>query len=54
MSNASLPFVEIVFPSLDNETLFQVLVLAVCGGLALLLLWWVGARGLEPGIRGSA
>ncbi len=46
--NASLPVVETLFPGLDNEIVFPLLVFGIWAALAVLLVWRVGKDGLGP------
>ena len=47
-ANASLPALETLVPAVDQEVLFPVLVFGVWAALAMLIVRWVGADGLDP------
>ncbi len=49
--NASLPVFESLFPGLDNELVFPLLVFGLWALLAVLLVWKVGKDGLEKPAR---
>jgi len=47
-ANASLPFLERIFPRIDGELAFPMLVFVLWAAVAALLVWRLGPTALEP------